>query len=71
MEELEAVGGQEGVVSVKEYLDESGGPTEYLVESVSEVDGCRATECIPLCDAVDGPPPEVVHSVSGDHVFRH
>lgn len=53
LEELEAAGGQEGVVSGEENLDRACGPTENLVESVGEVDGCRATESIPLCNAVD------------------
>ena len=68
LEKLEATGGKEGVVSGEENLNRASGPQEHLVERVSEVDGSSATESISLCDAVYGPPPTVVHSVTGDHV---
>ena len=71
LEDLELVGGEDGVVAREEDLDRSCGPTEHLMEAVGEVDGGRTAKGVTLGYAVDRAPSTVVHAVPCDHVLCH
>ena len=70
LEELEAGGSEDSVVSGKKYFNGASGPPENLVQPVSQVDWRGSAEGVAFGEAIDGAPASVVHPVSGHHVLR-
>jgi len=70
LEKLEPSGGEHGIVLGEKDFYRACGPTENLMETVSEIDWSCATESITFCDAVNGPPTTVMHTITCHHVFR-
>lgn len=71
LEKLEPPGGEHSVVLGEEDLYRASGPTEDLVETVSEIDWSRAAESITFGNAVNRPPTAVMHTVTRHHVFSN